>query len=470
MSESTPPAHGSMVRGSAGGSRGGTTRDPHSHRDRQRADHHDDPQPAPLHLDTSSPRDRVRSAAGEQHVHPRRCSWDDVLETTHGTTVANLGFDEIVLPGAGVPRRHVSANRSGRRTDVELAARRRHRHVRAPRRTTSGRARLRRPSQRAHAEPPGLMGRSSGLPLPIASQPPGWPISTIASVSAARIRRASRMVDHPTEAFWSAVWDFTGVRSATKGDRIFERAEPWYWKTRCSPKPASTWPRPCSVTRTTTWPSCSRRGRLRRDAHPGRAPRLGVATPATALRVAAWVPATASPPGCRTSPRPSSHMLATISIGAVFSSTSPDFGVNGVVDRFGQIEPRCCSPPTATATAASASTASSASREIARRAPGVAPRGACGYLDDTPTVDAHPDASHVWTSGSPPSAARRSIRSPLAVRPPVVHPVLVGHHRRAEVHRAPHRRRAAQAPQEHQLHCDIAARRPGLLLHDHAAG
>ena len=33
-------------------------------------------------------------------------------------------------------------------------------------------------------------------------------------------------------------------------------------------------------------------------------------------------------------------MLATTSIGATWSSCSPDFGVNGVVDRFGQIEPK----------------------------------------------------------------------------------------------------------------------------------
>ena len=32
-------------------------------------------------------------------------------------------------------------------------------------------------------------------------------------------------------------------------------------------------------------------------------------------------------------------MLATSSIGAIFSSASPDFGVEGVLDRFGQIEP-----------------------------------------------------------------------------------------------------------------------------------
>jgi acetoacetyl-CoA synthetase len=33
-------------------------------------------------------------------------------------------------------------------------------------------------------------------------------------------------------------------------------------------------------------------------------------------------------------------MLATTSIGALWSSTSPDFGIEGVVDRFGQIEPK----------------------------------------------------------------------------------------------------------------------------------
>jgi len=33
-------------------------------------------------------------------------------------------------------------------------------------------------------------------------------------------------------------------------------------------------------------------------------------------------------------------MLATASIGAIWSSCSPDFGINGVVDRFGQIKPK----------------------------------------------------------------------------------------------------------------------------------
>ena len=33
-------------------------------------------------------------------------------------------------------------------------------------------------------------------------------------------------------------------------------------------------------------------------------------------------------------------MAATSSIGAIWSSTSPDFGVSGVVDRFSQVKPK----------------------------------------------------------------------------------------------------------------------------------
>ena len=33
-------------------------------------------------------------------------------------------------------------------------------------------------------------------------------------------------------------------------------------------------------------------------------------------------------------------MLATTSIGAIWSSCSPDFGIDGVVDRLGQIKPK----------------------------------------------------------------------------------------------------------------------------------
>lgn len=48
-------------------------------------------------------------------------------------------------------------------------------------------------------------------------------------------------------------------------------------------------------------------------------------------RVAAWMP---------NLPETLVAMLAAASIGAIFSSASPDFGVQGVLDRFGQIEPK----------------------------------------------------------------------------------------------------------------------------------
>jgi acetoacetyl-CoA synthetase len=48
-------------------------------------------------------------------------------------------------------------------------------------------------------------------------------------------------------------------------------------------------------------------------------------------RVAAWMP---------NLPETIVVMLAASSIGAIFSSASPDFGVQGVLDRFGQIEPK----------------------------------------------------------------------------------------------------------------------------------
>ena len=39
-------------------------------------------------------------------------------------------------------------------------------------------------------------------------------------------------------------------------------------------------------------------------------------------------------------PEATAALLATASLGAVWSSCSPDFGVQGVLDRFGQIEPK----------------------------------------------------------------------------------------------------------------------------------
>ena len=62
-------------------------------------------------------------------------------------------------------------------------------------------------------------------------------------------------------------------------------------------------------------------------------------TPAACARSASGR-ATASSPTCRTFPRRVIAFLACASIGAIWSSCSPDFGARSVIDRFAQIEPK----------------------------------------------------------------------------------------------------------------------------------
>ena len=54
----------------------------------------------------------------------------------------------------------------------------------------------------------------------------------------------------------------------------------------------------------------------------------------------AYSPEIASPVICRICRKRLSRRLGAAAVGAVWSSCSPDFGVPGVLDRFGQIEPK----------------------------------------------------------------------------------------------------------------------------------
>ena len=147
-------------------------------------------------------------------------------------------------------------------------------------------------------------------------------------------------ISHP-EAFWSEVWDECGV-IGVKGDRAFVAAQ-----TGAPMSTARFFPdASLSVVENFLQLSGSgealvaideagiRRGRSWDDL------RQRVASIASALqqcgvvagdRVVAWLP---------NSIEVVEVMLGAASLGAVFSSASPDFGVNGVLDRFGQIEPK----------------------------------------------------------------------------------------------------------------------------------
>jgi acetoacetyl-CoA synthetase len=143
------------------------------------------------------------------------------------------------------------------------------------------------------------------------------------------------------EAFWCALWDFAGVvgeRGArtlvdpTKmpGARWFPDARLNFAENLLARRDA-----------TDTGDALVFRGEdkvVRRISHAELvATTARIATALKALgftvgdRVAAYVP---------NMPEAIEAMLGTASLGAVWSSCSPDFGVQGVLDRFGQIEPR----------------------------------------------------------------------------------------------------------------------------------
>ena len=63
--------------------------------------------------------------------------------------------------------------------------------------------------------------------------------------------------------------------------------------------------------------------------------------------------------------------LGAAAVGAVWSSCSPDFGVQGVLDRFGQIEPRFLSPPMATCTPGSRHDCTGRIAEVVQALPSV---------------------------------------------------------------------------------------------------
>ncbi len=142
------------------------------------------------------------------------------------------------------------------------------------------------------------------------------------------------------EAFWSLLWEYTGVMG-TRGDDVLRHREAmpgarWFPEARLNyaenllrqdletTGPALSFLREDGLEQ--TWS----RERLREEVT-----RLAAALREAGVgrgdRVAAWMPNV---------PQAMAVALAAASLGAVFSSASPDFGVQGVLDRFGQIEPK----------------------------------------------------------------------------------------------------------------------------------
>ena len=144
-------------------------------------------------------------------------------------------------------------------------------------------------------------------------------------------------VAHSAE-FWNALWDFCGVRGEKGSEVVVDPAlmpgAKWFpqarlnyaenlLRNRSSADAIVFWGEDRikrKITHKNLYALVSRIARALQDAGVEKGD-----------RVAGYLPNV---------PEATAALLATASLGAVWSSCSPDFGVQGVLDRFGQIEPK----------------------------------------------------------------------------------------------------------------------------------
>ncbi|HUJ87612.1 MAG TPA: acetoacetate--CoA ligase [Burkholderiales bacterium] len=144
-------------------------------------------------------------------------------------------------------------------------------------------------------------------------------------------------VEHSAE-FWSLLWDFCGVQG-DKGARALvdaERMPGAQWFPDAKLNFAQNLLRaPHESDAIVFWGEDKVKRRYSRSQLHELVSRLQQALAAAGVgkgdRVAGYLP---------NLPEATAAMLATASLGAIWSSCSPDFGVRGVLDRFGQIEPK----------------------------------------------------------------------------------------------------------------------------------
>jgi acetoacetyl-CoA synthetase len=145
-------------------------------------------------------------------------------------------------------------------------------------------------------------------------------------------------VDHP-ETFWSEVWDFCGVIASRKGATVLEDGDKmpgarWFPEARLNVA-ENLLRRGDRGDALVLWDESGASRRLSYSDLTSEVSRAAQALQALGLRsgdrAAAFIP---------NIPEAGVLALAAISQGIVWSSCSPDFGVEGVLERFGQIEPK----------------------------------------------------------------------------------------------------------------------------------
>ncbi len=145
-------------------------------------------------------------------------------------------------------------------------------------------------------------------------------------------------VDHP-EQFWESVWESCGVIASKKGARVQVDGERmpgarWFPEARLN-FAENMLRRRDAADAFVFWDETGFRRRISHAGLHAEVSRVAQAMRAEGLvagdRVAAFIPNMAET---------AVLALAAISIGAVWSSCSPDFGTDGVLDRFGQTGPK----------------------------------------------------------------------------------------------------------------------------------
>jgi acetoacetyl-CoA synthetase len=141
------------------------------------------------------------------------------------------------------------------------------------------------------------------------------------------------------EQFWKSVWDFVGIKASALSDSVV---------TNPTAMPGARWFEGAALNFAE---NLLKRGDdhtalIFRSEDKVRRTLTYRELRAEVSRVAAFLKTTGVTAGDRVAgylpnmPETIIAMLATTSIGAIWSSCSPDFGVSGVVDRFGQIAPK----------------------------------------------------------------------------------------------------------------------------------
>ena len=271
-------------------------------------------------------------------------------------------------------------------------------------------------------------------------------------------------IDRP-QAFWAALWDFCGIVAEERGDTVvedFDRMPGARWFPDARLNFAENLLRrrddgPALIFSDEDGRAAHAEPRELHDEvsrHSPGAGGVGGRPRRPRRRLSAQ--------SCR---RPRSPCWRAASLGAIWSSCSPDFGIQGVMDRFGQIAPE--------------GAVRRRRLPLRRQDAGFAGRARAIRGQQLPGLErmvvvpyARPGAADSRRSTPRCGRTPRLLCGPAtstsqgAPSTPPLHPLLLGHHRRAQVHRPRHRRHPAPAPEGAPAALrPQAGRHARLLLH-----